>query len=147
MNSLSLFKFSPLPLRILVGIGLILHGVPKITDTHSAEGFFSTVGLPPELAIPIGLLEVIGGICILTGILTRVSAGLIAIEMIGAILNVKLAKGFIGGYELELLIMIICISLFVSGPGRFSIEYEILRREIFPMGKKIINEVKSSPNA
>ena len=147
MNSLSLFKFSPLPLRILVGIGLILHGIPKITDAHSVEGFFSSVGLPPELAVPIGLLEVIGGICILTGILTRVSAGLIAIEMIGAILNVKLSKGFIGGYELELLIMIICISLFISGPGRISIEYDILRREIFPRGKKIINELKSSSNA
>jgi putative oxidoreductase len=147
MNSLSLFKFSPLPLRILVGIGLILHGVPKITDAHSAEGFFSSVGLPPELAIPIGLLEVIGGIFILTGILTRISAGLIAIEMIGAVLNVKLGKGFIGGYELELLIVVICLSLFISGPGRFSIEYEILRREIFPKGKKIINELKYSTNA
>ena len=60
MNSLTLFKFSPLPLRILVGIGLIFHGIPKIIDTQSTEGFFSTVGLPPELAVPIGLLEVIG---------------------------------------------------------------------------------------
>jgi putative oxidoreductase len=147
MNSLTLFKFSPLPLRILVGIGLIFHGIPKIIDTQSTEGFFSTVGLPPELAVPIGLLEVIAGICILTGILTRISAGLIIIEMIGATLNVKLSKGFIGGYELDLLIMAICISLFLSGPGRISIEYDILRRELFPKGKKIINELKFTPSA
>ena len=52
--------------------------------------------------------------------------------MIGAILTAKIAKGFVGGYELELLLMFISISLLISGPGRISIERYSLIREIFP---------------
>ena len=62
--------------------------------------------------------------------------------MIGSTLHVKLSKGFIGGYELDLLIMAICISLFITGPGRISIEYEVIKREIFPRGKKLVDKLK-----
>ncbi len=105
------------------------------------QGFFGNIGLPPELAIVIALLEVVGGFAVLFGILTRVAAGLIIIEMIGTTLKVKLSKGFIGGFELDLLIMAICISLLITGPGRISIEYDVLKREIFPRGKKIVDEL------
>jgi putative oxidoreductase len=81
------------------------------------------------------MLEVLGGFAILIGILTRVTAGLVILEMIGIILHIKLSKGFVGGFELELLIMSICISLLITGPGRISVEYEVLKREIFPKGK------------
>ncbi len=79
----------------------------------------------------IALLEVAGGFAILFGILTRIAAGLVVLEMIGSTLQVKLSKGFVGGYELDLLIMAICISLFITGPGRISIEYDVIKREIF----------------
>jgi putative oxidoreductase len=99
------------------------------------------MGLPPELAIIIGLLEFIGGLAILLGILTRIAAGLLAINMIGAILQVKLSKGFIGGFELDLLYFAIMISLILMGPGNISIEKNILKREIFPKAPKdSINE-------
>jgi putative oxidoreductase len=65
--------------------------------------------------------------------------------MIGITLHVKISKGFVGGYELDLLIMAICISLFVTGPGRISLEYDVLKREIFPRGKKIVDELRN-PN-
>jgi putative oxidoreductase len=81
------------------------------------------------------MLEVLGGFAILIGILTRVTAGLVILEMIGIILHIKLSKGFVGGFELELLIMSICISLLITGPGRISVECEVLKREIFPKGK------------
>lgn len=139
-----MMKFGPLPLRILVGISLIIHGLPKFSDIPGGQGFFQSVGLPPDLFIPIALLEVIGGIALFAGILTRVAAGLIIIEMIGATLNVKLSEGFVGGFELELLIMTICISLFVTGPGRISLEYDVLKREIFPRGRKMVNEQRQS---
>lgn len=61
------------------------------------KAFFGSVGIPPELAIPIGLLEVIGGIFLLVGVVTRITAILFIIEMIGATLIVKLSDGFVGG--------------------------------------------------
>jgi len=127
-------------LRIIAGIGFVIHGLPKLLDIEATQNSFSNMGLPPELAIIIGLLEVIGGLAILLGILTRIAAGLLAIDMIGAILQVKLLKGFIGGYELELLYLAIMISLMITGPGNFSIEKNILKREIFPKITKPINK-------
>lgn len=135
-------KFGPLPIRILAGLALMLHGLPKITDISGTQSFFPNIGLPPELAIPVALLEVIGGLAILFGILTRIAAGLFIIEMIGATVVAKLSKGFVGGYELELLIMAICISLFITGPGRISIEYDVLKREIFPRGKRMVDHLR-----
>jgi putative oxidoreductase len=142
MNSLQLMKFGPLPIRILAGLTLMLHGLQKITDISGVQSFFPNIGLPPELAIPVALLEVIGGLAILFGILTRIASGLFIIEMIGAVVVAKLSKGFVGGYELELLIMAICISLFITGPGRISIEYEVLKREIFPRGKQMVERLR-----
>jgi putative oxidoreductase len=142
MNSLQLMKFGPLPIRTLAGLTLILHGLPKITDISGVQRFFPNIGLPPELAIPVALLEVIGGLAILFGILTRIASGLFIIEMIGAVVVAKLSKGFVGGYELELLIIAICISLFITGPGRISIEYEVLKREIFPRGKQMVDRLR-----
>ena len=114
----------------------MIHGITKLLDIPGTQNSFANMGLPPELAIIIGLLEFIGGLAILLGILTRIAAGLLAINMIGAILQVKLSKGFIGGFELDLLYFAIMISLVLMGPGNISIEKNILKREIFPKAPK-----------
>ena len=54
-------KFGPLPIRIVVGIALILHGWAKLSNFAGAHGFFSGLGLPSELLLPITMLEVFGG--------------------------------------------------------------------------------------
>ena len=93
------------------------------------------VGLPLTLALPVGLLEVIGGIALLVGFLTRIASILFIIEMIGSTIIAKLPKGFVGGYELDLLFIAISISLILTGPGRLSIEWNILRRGAVPQGE------------
>jgi putative oxidoreductase len=142
MVSRKLLMFGPLPIRILAGITFMAHGLPKFEDITGTQGFFGNIGLPPELALPIGLLEVIGGIFLIVGILTRISAALLIIDMIGAIVLVKLPDGFVGGYELESLLIAISVSLLLTGPGRISIEYDVLKREIFPRGKAIRQKQK-----
>src|ERR687895_2621659 len=142
MNSHKLLAYGPLPIRLLAGITFLAHGLPKFEDIIGTQGFFGNIGLPPELALPIGLLEVIGGIFLIVGILTRISAALLIIDMIGAIVLVKLPDGFVGGYELESLLIAISVSLLLTGPGRVSIEYDILKREIFPRGRAITQKQK-----
>jgi uncharacterized membrane protein YphA (DoxX/SURF4 family) len=56
------------------------------------QGFLRSVGKPPMLAVLIGLLEVIGGILLLVGVVTRIIAALFVIEMIGVTLIVKISK-------------------------------------------------------
>ena len=74
-------------------------------------------------------MEVIGGIFLLVGAVTRIAAALFIVEMIGAILLVKLPDGFVGGFELESLLIAIAVSLLLTIPGRISIEWGVLKRE------------------
>jgi putative oxidoreductase len=142
MNTQKLMLYGPLPIRILAGIAFIAHGIPKLSEPSMTQGFFGNIGLPPELAVPIGLLEVIGGFAILVGVVTRIASILFIIQMIGATIVAKLSEGFVGGFELDLLLISIGISLLLTGPGNISIEYNILKREIFPKGKKIVDEIR-----
>ena len=144
MTSSKLMIFGPLPIRILAGITFLAHGLPKFENVVGTQGFFGSIGLPPELALPIGLLEVIGGIFLIVGVFTRITAALLIIDMIGAIFLVKLPDGFVGGYELESLLIGISISLLLIGPGRISIEYDVLKRELFPRGKAIVQRQKDA---
>ncbi len=132
-------SLAPLPIRIIMGIAFITHGLPKLGNIEGTKGFFASVGIPPELALPLALLEVTGGIALILGIATRIASMLFVVEMAGAIIMVNAASVFIagGGYELDLLLISIAISLLISGPGRMSVEKDILKRELFP---KIIHK-------
>src|ERR1051325_6676422 len=130
------FSFGILSVRVMAGVDLS-HGMPKFYDVSGGYGFFQSISLPSELFLPIAFLEVNGGLAILLGVLTRIASLLFIIEMTGAIVFAKLSKGFVGGYEFELLLISICITLALVGPGMVSIENYILKREIFPRGKQL----------
>ena len=111
--------------RITVGVLFIVHSVGKF-DT-SSKGFFSSVGLPADMAFLIGLLELIGGILLVTGILSRISSSLLAIEMLSVMLYVKKLQSFSGkgGLELDLLAFVILLTITVMGPGKISLSHVI----------------------
>ena len=112
-------------LRITVGVLFIVHSIGKFDV--SSKGFFSSVGLPADMAILIGLLELIGGLLIVVGVLTRISSSLLAIEMLGVMLYVKKLQAFSGkgGIEMDLLAFAILLTIIVLGPGKISISYII----------------------
>ena len=99
----------------------MIHGLPKILDIGKTQGSFINMGLPQDLTILIGLLEFIGGLAILLGIFTRIAAGISNTDDRCYSL-VKLWKGFIDGFELDLLYLAIMISLLITGPGFLSME-------------------------
>ena len=140
MQKLNPMHFGPLPIRIMAGTAFILHGYPKFGNIPGIQGFMGSLGVPGELALPVAILETIGGILLILGVLTRISAILLAIEMSLTSLVVKLQGGFLGGqgqpgFEIDLLLMAMAISLVITGPGRVSIEWDVIKREIFPKGK------------
>lgn len=100
-------------LRVVLGVIFLAHGIQKMQSGLDKIGhFFGSVGVPSWLAYPIGYLEVIGGIVLILGLGTRVASALLAVDMVGAIVSVKLQKGLIGGYELEL--MLFTVALFFT---------------------------------
>jgi putative oxidoreductase len=62
--------FGLLPIRILAGIAFIVHEYLNF-QTLVVLKYFWKSGLPPDLAILIGLLKVIGGIALSVEVLTR----------------------------------------------------------------------------
>jgi hypothetical protein len=71
--------------------------------------------------------------------------------MIGAALVVWLSQGFAGGPLLKQaailtssLLTAISISLLLTGPGRISIEWDALKREVSPRGKYIIQSQREA---
>ena len=89
--------FGPLPIRILAGILFMCAWITKFEDVTNAQDFFGSVGIPPELVVPIGLLEVVGGIFLLVGVVTRITA---AFHNRDDKCNSyrQASKGFVGGY-------------------------------------------------
>lgn len=127
----------------MAGIAFILHGYPKFGNISGLQGFMGSLGVPGELALPLAILETLGGILLILGVLTRISGILLAIEMVFTSLLVKLEGGFLGGqgqpgFEVDMLLMAMAISLVITGPGRISIEWDVIKREIFPKGKALV---------
>jgi len=113
-------------LRATIGAIFIVAGSGKF-----GPGFLGVLtgpfGLPAELQIPIALAETIGGILLIIGVLTRISASLLSIISLGAIFHVKGATNFTGdgAYQYDLLLLAVSLVIIVAGPGRVSIAHVI----------------------
>ena len=120
-----LHDLSHFGLRIVAGILFIVHSIGKFDS--GAGGFFSSIGLPAEMALLIGLLELIGGALLIAGVLTRIASSLLAIEMLGVMIYIKKIQAFSGkgGLELDLLAFVILLTIIVLGPGKISISHII----------------------
>ncbi len=79
-------------LRAAIGAIFIIHSLKKF-DPGFQEWLIS-IGIPPELQLPIALAELIGGICLVVGVLTRVAASIFAVILLGAIFHIRWESGF-----------------------------------------------------
>jgi putative oxidoreductase len=129
----------PLPLRLTMGLLFALHGAEKVFGIHGGPGLSAwmrnesyAAGLRPAwlwLAAA-ALFELIGGIMILTGFLTRLGALLVIPIMLVAIYGgIASAEGTISlvrvGYPLVMLGA--AIVLLMTGGGRASVDESIAR--------------------
>jgi len=112
-------------LRSAIGVIFILHGISKFNPGFAEN--LSNMGLPAEMQIPIALAELIPGILLVIGILSRLSASLISIIMLGAIFMVKGASSITGkgGVELDLILLASSLVIMIAGPGRISLAQAI----------------------
>ncbi|MBG9941690.1 DoxX family protein [Brevibacillus formosus] len=122
------FECSALILRVIAGLTFAIHGVAKFQmGLENVAGFFGTMGLPAFIAYLVAFLEVVGGIALILGLGTRVFAGALSVVMLGAIFKAKLAAGFLGGeggagYELDLALLAMLVSLGISGSTKFALD-------------------------
>lgn len=112
-----------LGVRAVVGTIFIAHSLGKFNPGF--VGFLNQIGIPAEIQFFIALAEFVPGILLIIGILTRISASILSVIMLGAIFHVKHATNLTGqgGYELELLLLVSVLSIIVAGPGRVSLSH------------------------
>ena len=113
-------------LRATIGVIFILHSTGKFGPGF--VGFLTgPLGLPAEMQIPIALAELVPGILLIVGVLTRISSSVLSMVMLGAIFHVKGASAITGdgGVELDLILLAACLVIIVAGPGRVSIAHVV----------------------
>ncbi|HKP28956.1 MAG TPA: DoxX family protein [Gemmatimonadales bacterium] len=129
-------QLGPLPLRLMMTLGFLVHGIPKLTP-EGHVGFatmLASLGVPSsaETAWIIGGLEVVGAFLMLFGCMVRYVSVLLIAEMGVAMFLVHWSKGFgPGGIETNLLYIAILTGLLITGAGALSIDrHRELMREI-----------------
>jgi putative oxidoreductase len=120
--------------RIITGILFIAHGYQKlfVFGIAGATAGFTQMGVPaPTITAPaVTILELLGGIALVLGLLTRIAALGLVIDMLGAIFLVHLKNGFFlpNGVEFALTLLVTSLALVIAGAGAFSIDEAIASR-------------------
>lgn len=141
MSSLSPARWAPLPLRLIVGYGFIVHGFAKLSrGPDSFAVVLHTIGVPfPHLlAWLTTLVELIGGGAILVGAFVPLASLPMAVVLLTALLTIHLPYGFFSvklvevsasgtkfgpvGYEVILLYLAGLAALAVGGAGPLSVD-------------------------
>jgi len=124
----------PLPIRLALGAVMIAHGAQKVLGSFEGPGFnaFISGTTPFSFMRPTWLWlaaaavsELVGGLLLVLGFLTRVGAFFIACTMLTAIVGIHWSGGFFAanrGYEYPLTLLGMAVALMVSGGGQASID-------------------------
>jgi uncharacterized membrane protein YphA (DoxX/SURF4 family) len=107
-------------IRIVAGLIFFVHGVQKFETLSSTEHFMVTLGLFAWVGVFIATIEVVGGLMLGLGILTRVAGLVLGVEMIVAIFLTGVGRGF-AAHEFELLLAAVALAVAFAGSGRYSI--------------------------
>jgi putative oxidoreductase len=142
-------------LRLAAGAIFIPHGWSKVAG-ETGVGMFAAdmatnYGIPAFLGYVAAYSELVGGILLIAGLLTRLDALLLAGTMIVAAFIVQLPealyevppdaiKTFVAlrAIELPLAMFAICVAILLTGPGRASLDHllRVEERVSAKLGKK-----------
>ncbi len=134
MDALLRSDLSALPPRLALGATMLYHGQAKLRGDGPAQTaqFFESLGIRPArpLALATGWTEVLSGVLTAFGIGSRLAALGILVTQSVAIAKVHKPHGFDnskGGYEWNLALIAIALSMLVRGPGSVSTQRALRR--------------------
>ncbi len=119
--------FSYALIRIVSGLMLIPHGIPKVMRGFeaTAANFDRSYSSGWLVAALILFNETLGGLFLAAGFLTRLCAASIAIEM--AVITLRLAPRGFDNYRFTLLWGLIVFGLALGGGGPYSVDRKLGR--------------------
>ena len=127
--------------RLILGVTFFMHGAQKMLGWFGGYGFHATMGtfthylgIPAPLAFLAICAEFFGGLGLLVGLLSRIAALGIMVNMLVAIATVHHVNGFFmnwtgqqkgEGFEFHLLAIALAIVVLIKGSGAVSIDRAI----------------------
>lgn len=117
-----------LVVRVVAGVAFTAHGAQKVfvSGLGAVAAGFAQMGLPLAglLGPAVGLVEFLGGLALILGLLTRPVAAALAVVMLGAVFLVHLPAGYFlpNGYEFAFTLMGAAVALAITGAGGFSLD-------------------------
>jgi putative oxidoreductase len=113
-------------IRLAAGLPFLYHGSGILFDWNGPgiAGFAASTHMPAAVALLVGLAEFLGGLAMVTGVLTRLGGICTAIVMIGAIALVHWPHGYDvtkGGMEYALAQLLNSAVLVITGAGDYSL--------------------------
>ncbi|MGI8838264.1 MAG: DoxX family protein [Pyrinomonadaceae bacterium] len=122
----------PLPLRLALGTIFVAHGLQKVLGSFNGPGLEKWMSIQPPFSFmrpawlwlgAAAFSELIGGILIFIGLLTRVGAFFIFCTMITALVGKHWPSFFApAGIEYTLSLVAMCLALLISGGGMASVD-------------------------
>jgi len=131
------------PLRVVVGLVFIMHGGMKLFSfgIGGTTAFMHQLGipLPAVAAVVVTAVELLGGVALILGLFTRWAGLLLTIDMLVAILKVRLHGGFFApnGFEFEMTLMGAALTFALLGAGAVSLDALLANRRSVPGVKEI----------
>ena len=138
-------SWSHLVVRVVLGLVFFAHGAQKTFGWFGGHGLSATIGgfrqmnIPPAATALAAFTECFGGLALIVGLLARPAAvGLIAVMLVaiakvhgrnGFFLNFAMTPGKGHGYEFNLALAAMALSVLIGGAGALSID-----RLIVPFG-------------
>lgn len=133
----TMMNWGLLLIRLALAAVFIFHGGQKLFGLFEGHGLKDTTKFMENLSIPIpavsalvvGIVEFFGGIALGVGVLTRLFAFMLAVDMTVAILKVHyVAFGLPSGMEFVLMLGTASLGIALIGPGRLAVDHLLFRR-------------------
>ncbi|MNI27279.1 putative oxidoreductase CatD [compost metagenome] len=121
-------------MRIVLGVIFVAHAVSKFQmGLENVSGWFGSLGIPGFLGYIVAYIELLGGIFLIVGFLTRYVSILLAIVLAVAVITVKLPLGLLGnsqgaGYELDLALFMLALYFIVADRTPLSLDQVLSKR-------------------
>lgn len=139
-----------IPLRIVFGTMLVLEGLSRYLLIRQDPATWLSA-LPGEMAVAIviafGVIEIVGGILIIPGFLSRFIGFFIVLEMSLTIALERIPLDFSYSLQTQVLLLAMASMIMFSGAGRYSIDRYIARRLLkrIPSLKKELYTIAETP--
>jgi putative oxidoreductase len=127
--------------RLVLGVVFFAHGAQKMLGWFGGYGFHGTMGfftqqmgIPAPFAFLAICAEFFGGLGLIVGLLSRVAAFGITVNMLVAIATVHHVNGFFmnwtgqqkgEGFEYHLLAIAMCLLIMIRGGGALSVDHAL----------------------